>query len=76
MTRIEFGLIMLRLLVSNDVMGEARDGVLSVFVEVFPAASSVIRLYVAKIFLMIAVNMGVSMYNSCVPMEMNITPKG
>jgi hypothetical protein len=67
---IEFGLITLRLAVSNEVNDDALDCMEFVFVEVFPKAPPVVRLYIAKIFLTIALNMGASMYLSWVPMEM------
>jgi hypothetical protein len=67
---IEFGLIMLRLVVSNDVDGEAVDVLKFVFLEVFPVATPVIRLYIAKVFMTMALNMGASMYDGWVPVEM------
>jgi hypothetical protein len=65
---IEFGLIMLRLVVSNGVAKAPRPFLKCVFLEMFPVASPLFRLDIAKIFLTITLNRGASMYRSWVPM--------
>jgi hypothetical protein len=65
---VEFGLIMLRLRASNEVEMKARPFLRFVFLEVFPFAPPLFRLYIAKIYLTIALNRGASMYLSWVPM--------
>jgi hypothetical protein len=67
---LEFGLILLRLVVSNEVDGEAVEVLKFVFLDVFPVATPVIRLYIAKVFMTMALNMGASMYDGWIPIEM------
>jgi hypothetical protein len=62
---VEFGL---RLRASNEVEQEVRPFLRFVFLEIFPFAPPLFRLYIAKIYLTIALNRGASMYLSWVPM--------